>query len=64
MDEENNSVELVAKAARQQGVAPEVLEKLLALESSFPSMAVYGAKVDFSRQVARILDEAAGQGDL
>lgn len=63
MIEADNPVELIAKAARQNGVAPELLEKLLALESTFTSFTVYGAKADFARQVARILEEAAGQGD-
>jgi hypothetical protein len=61
MQEENRPVDLIAKAAERNGVAPALLEKLLALEATFASFTVYGAKADFSRQVAHILDEAAGQ---
>jgi hypothetical protein len=64
MNEEDNSVDLIAKAAAQNGVATAVLQKLLALESTFANFTSYGAKADFSRRVADILDEAAGQSSL
>ena len=63
MNEENGTAHLIAKAAEKNGVAVTLLEKLLALESTFTSFTVYGAKADFSRRVAKILDEAAGQSD-
>jgi len=61
MHEENRPVDLIAKAAERNGVAPALLEKLLALEATFASFTVYGAKADFSRRVASILDDAAAQ---
>lgn len=64
MNEEDNPVELITKAAEQYGVAPALLEQLLALERNFTNFTLYGARADFARQVARILEEAAGQGDL
>jgi hypothetical protein len=64
MNEEDNSVDLIAKAAAQNGVATVVLQRLLALESNFANFTSYGAKADFSRKVAEILDEATGQSSL
>lgn len=61
MNQENELSDLVAKAALRNGVQPDVLEALLALESTFANFSVFGSKAEFSRQVARIVDKAAGQ---
>jgi hypothetical protein len=53
---------LIADAANKNGIAPELLEQLLNLEAEFTNFTLYGAKTDFSRRVAKILDEAAAKG--
>lgn len=64
MNKEDDTADLISKAAKQHGVSPELLRKLLALESKFTNFEVWGAKTDFARQVAKILEEAMGQEDL
>jgi hypothetical protein len=65
MNVDDNSSRLIAKVAHECGLPPSVLESLLALESSYANFAAPGARADFARQVARIVeDEAATQGAL
>lgn len=61
MDDENNADELIARSATQNGVAPRVVQALIALESDFANFSVVGSKAEFLRQVSQILDEAACQ---
>jgi membrane-bound lytic murein transglycosylase B len=51
--------ELLKLAAEQHGVSPEILLALLELEGEFGNLTAPGAKGDFSREVARILDAAS-----
>lgn len=53
--------ELINIAATHHGVPADVLMALLELETQFENFSVFGSKVDFSRQVAKILDEASGK---
>jgi membrane-bound lytic murein transglycosylase B len=53
--------ELLKLAAERQGVPLDVLMALLDLETEFGNLTVPGAKAEFSRQVARILDEGSGR---
>lgn len=48
--------ELIRQAAIRHSVAPELLAELLALAPRFENMNIYGAKVEFTRAVERILD--------
>ncbi|MDP3288258.1 MAG: hypothetical protein Q8M64_08110, partial [Methyloversatilis sp.] len=50
--------ELIRQAAMRHSVAPEILSHLLALAPKFENLNIYGAKVDFTRTVERILDGA------
>lgn len=59
MAEEIDSGSLVRAAAQGAGVPPELVDRLLALESAFPDFTIYGSKTDFARRVAAILDEAS-----
>ncbi|WP_371356525.1 hypothetical protein ACA087_11155 [Pseudomonas chlororaphis] len=59
MTGENKDRELVAEAAAEFGVGPDVLEDLLGLAEKFTTFANYGAKAEFARQVGQILDSAA-----
>ena len=52
--------ELLKRAAEEHGVPVKVLMALLALEQEFSNLTTPSAKGDFSREVARILDEASG----
>lgn len=61
MNEEIDLSALIAKSATHNGVQPDVLEALLALESTFANFSGSGSKAEFSRQIARIVDQAAGQ---
>lgn len=51
--------ELLELAAAKHGVPLNVLVALLALEDEFANLTTPSAKGDFSREVARILDEAS-----
>jgi len=51
--------ELIARCASQNGVSADVLHALLALEVEFPDFTAWGSKSEFSRRVARLLDQAA-----
>ena len=53
--------ELLKLAAEKHGVPRKVLVALLALEEEFSNLTTPSAKGDFSREVARILDEASGE---
>lgn len=61
MTDEQAENELVNLSAARFGVPLDVLESLLSLERNFDNFSVFGAKTEFSRQVARILDEASNQ---
>ncbi|WP_143136682.1 hypothetical protein [Burkholderia ubonensis] len=61
MNKEREFDGLVAQSAEANGVEPDVLLALLELDQTFSSFAVYGSRAEFSRQVAHILDAAAGQ---
>jgi hypothetical protein len=56
-----DDVELMSLAAADVGVPVEILTSLLALEDSFQNFSVFGAKADFSRQIAAILDDGANK---
>lgn len=58
---ENRDRELIAEAAAEYDVPFELLEELLGVAEDFPGFAAYGAKTDFSRRIAQILDRAAQQ---
>lgn len=58
---ENRDRELIAEAAAEYDVPLELLEELLGVAESFTGFAAYGAKTDFSRRIAHILDKAAQQ---
>ncbi len=58
---ENRDRELIAKAAAEYDVPFELLEELLGVAENFTGHAAYGAKTDFSRRIAQILDWAAQQ---
>ena len=51
--------ELLARCAEQNGVAPDVVVALMNLKEEFADFTVWGAKAEFARRVARILDAAA-----
>lgn len=61
MSEDEQKASLLARAAEAAGVTPALLEALLALDDDFPDFTVYGAKTNFSRKVAEILDAAAAE---
>jgi len=50
---------LIAECADRAGVQVEVLHELLALEPDFPDFTKYGAKTEFQRRIAAILDRAS-----
>lgn len=50
--------ELIRQAAIRHSVAPELLIELLALAPKFENFNIYGSKIEFTRAVERILDEA------
>ncbi|MGY2325976.1 hypothetical protein ACW9I4_01030 [Pseudomonas sp. SDT2931_S440] len=51
--------ELIVEAADEYGVPFQLIEDLLAVAEGFSGFAAYGAKADFSRRIAQILDQAA-----
>lgn len=51
--------ELIVEAAEEYDVPFQLIEDLLAVAESFTGFAAYGAKTDFSRRIAHILDQAA-----
>lgn len=59
MTGENKDSKLIAEAAAEFLVDPEVLAELLGLAEKFTTFATYGAKAEFSRHVSQILDQAA-----
>lgn len=61
MAEESRDRELIAEAAAKYDVSFQLLEELLSVAEGFTGFGVYGAKADFSRQIAQILDRAAEQ---
>ena len=60
MTDGQTEVELINSSAVRFGIKVDVLTALLALEDEFENFHVFGAKAEFSRQVAKILDEASG----
>lgn len=62
MDEQKE--ELLAFAAADSQVPVTVLRQLLELEADYSDLTIYGAKAQFSRAVAQILDEAASLAAL
>ena len=52
--------ELLKLAAEKHALPLKVLMALLELEGEFSNLTTPSAKGDFSREVARILDEASG----
>jgi hypothetical protein len=63
MTDDQFEIELINQSAARHNVPADALEKLLALEASFENFSVFGSKADFTRQVARILDEALSPHD-
>ncbi len=59
MTGENTDSKLIAEAAAEFSVDPEVLAELLGLAEKFTTFATYGAKAEFSRNIGQILDQAA-----
>ncbi|MGJ7558512.1 hypothetical protein ACSFBI_31440 [Variovorax sp. RB3P1] len=55
--------ELIRQAAVRHSVAPDIISELLALASKFENVNIYGAKVEFTRAVERILDGANAKKD-
>jgi hypothetical protein len=53
--------ELIHKASLRHSVSPDLIAELLALAPKFENLSAYGAKVDFSRSVERILDAAVSE---
>lgn len=54
---------LIAQAAAEHDVSPEVLLALLELSSEFPDMAAWGAKSQLLRRVAEIIESAVEARD-
>ena len=63
MTNERDATDLLDQAAAQEGVSVAVLRGLLDLEPAFPDLNVYGAKTEFGRRVAEILNQAARAGE-
>lgn len=61
MTDEQDKKELIDNSATRYAVPPGVLTSLLSLERDFENFSSIGAKAEFSRQVARILDEASAK---
>lgn len=61
MARENRERELIAEAAAEFDVPLELLEELLGVAENFTGFSAYGAKTDFSRRIALILDKSAQQ---
>lgn len=53
--------ELVENIEQEAGLAPGLLTRLLALESSFPNLNARGQRRELLRTVSRIMDEAADE---
>jgi len=58
-DHITNEVSLLAKVAQESGVSVELLEDLAALEKDVPDLNLWGAKAEFARRVAALLDDEA-----
>lgn len=59
MPERSQHNELVENLEREAGLAPGLLARLLALESSFPNLNARGQRRELLRTVSRVMDEAA-----
>ncbi len=62
MVDSSHDDELLHQAALRHSVSPDLIAELLALAPKFENLSAYGAKVDFSRSVERILDAAVREG--
>lgn len=51
--------ELIARAAAERGVPPELLRQLLDLEREIPEVSAWGARTTLARRVGEILDAAS-----
>lgn len=58
-DSNEHRVTLLARVAQECGVALDLLEGLAALEKELPDLNVWGAKAEFARSVAALLDHEA-----
>ncbi|WP_186132740.1 hypothetical protein [Burkholderia gladioli] len=54
--------ELLHQASFRNLVPSDLIAELLALAPKFENLSAYGAKVNFSRAVAHILDAAVNEG--
>ena len=53
--------ELIARAAAERGVSPELLRQLLNLEREIPEVSAWGARTLLVRRIAETLDAASRQ---
>lgn len=58
-DQTPNEVSLLVRVAQESGVSVELLEDLAALEKDVPDLNLWGAKAEFARKVAALLDDEA-----
>jgi hypothetical protein len=56
---DDDAADLLVQVADRERLPVKVLEQLMALEPEFPDFNLYGAKTEFGRRVAAILDAAA-----
>lgn len=61
MTESHDDAELIHFSADRFGVPADVLTALLALEDSFQNFSAFGAKAEFSRRIATILDNGSSK---
>lgn len=61
MTDSQGESELIDRSATHHGVPIDTLTALLALEKEFENFSVFGIKAEFSRRVARILDETSAR---
>ncbi len=53
--------ELIARAAAEREVSPELLRELLRLEREIPEISAWGARTLLARRIAETLDAASRQ---
>jgi hypothetical protein len=56
---DERDAELIARAAAERDVPPDLLVRLIALEDEIPDVNAWGAKTLLARRVAEVLDGAA-----
>jgi membrane-bound lytic murein transglycosylase B len=58
---DQRDAELIARAAAERDVPPELLMALIGLESEIPDVNAWGARTLLIRRVAEVLDAAPAQ---